>query len=132
MLCHTEAGLEAEAEMLGADHVILAGGSWSAALARDLGLRLLLQPGKGYSLTIEDPSQSLRSAAILLEASAAASSIGGRFRIGGTMELAGFDAQENATRIEGIKRAAEAKRSGTSMTEVIVGALTSRFGEPEE
>ena len=28
--------------------------------------------------------------------------------------------------------AAEAKRSGTSMTEVIVEALSSRFGTPEE
>lgn len=94
------------AEMLSANHVVLASGSWSAELARDLGLRLLLQPGKGYSLTINDPSQSLRSAAILVEASAAASGIGDRFRIGGTMELAGFDPQENATRIDGIKRAA--------------------------
>ena len=28
--------------------------------------------------------------------------------------------------------AAEAKRSGTSMTEIIVEALTNRFGTPEE
>ncbi|MCA1790897.1 MAG: FAD-dependent oxidoreductase, partial [Thioalkalivibrio sp.] len=92
--------------VLEADHVILAAGAWSSTLARDAGLRLLLQPGKGYSLTIANPTQSLRSAAILVEAKAAASAIGDRFRIGGTMELAGFDANKNQRRIAGIKRSA--------------------------
>jgi D-amino-acid dehydrogenase len=89
-----------------ADAVVLAGGSWSAALGRQLGLRLLLQPGKGYALTMERPSQSLRTAAILVEARAAASRVGDRFRIGGTMEMAGFDARVTAARLEGIKRSA--------------------------
>jgi D-amino-acid dehydrogenase len=89
-----------------ADAVVLAGGSWSAALGRQLGLRLLLQPGKGYALTMERPSQSLRTAAILVEARAAASRVGDRFRIGGTMEVAGFDTRVNAARLEGIKRSA--------------------------
>jgi D-amino-acid dehydrogenase len=89
-----------------ADAVVLAGGSWSAALGRQLGLRLLLQPGKGYALTMERPSQSLRTAAILVEARVAASRVGDRFRIGGTMEVAGFDARVTAARLEGIKRSA--------------------------
>lgn len=89
------------------DHLVLAGGAWSAALGRDLGLRLLLQPGKGYSLTIERPSQRLRAAAILVEARASASMIGGRLRIGGTMEIAGFDPRVSPTRLEGVKRAAQ-------------------------
>jgi D-amino-acid dehydrogenase len=89
-----------------ADAVVLAGGSWSAALGRQVGLGLLLQPGKGYALTMERPSQSLRTAAILVEARAAASRVGDRFRIGGTMEVAGFDDRVNAARLEGIKRSA--------------------------
>ena len=90
-----------------ADALILAAGSWSAALGRQLGLRLLLQPGKGYSLTIERPTQFLRTAAILVEARASATLVGGRYRIGGTMEIAGFDPRLNPARIEGIKRSAQ-------------------------
>ena len=88
------------------DALVLAGGSWSSALARSLGLRLPLQPGKGYALTIERPSQRLRTAAILVEARAAATPLGDRLRIGGTMEIAGFDPRPSPSRIEGIKRAA--------------------------
>ncbi|MBW6457215.1 MAG: FAD-dependent oxidoreductase [Trueperaceae bacterium] len=90
-----------------ADALVLAGGSWSGALARQLGLRLPLQPGKGYALTIDGPSQRLRTAAILVEARAAATPLGDRLRIGGTMEIAGFDPRLTPGRIEGIKRAAE-------------------------
>jgi D-amino-acid dehydrogenase len=90
-----------------ADALVLAGGSWSAALARQLGLRLPLQPGKGYALTIERPSQRLRTAAILVEARVAATPLGDRLRIGGTMEIAGFDPRLTPGRIEGIKRAAQ-------------------------
>lgn len=89
-----------------ADAVVLAGGSWSAPLGLELGLRLLLQPGKGYALTLERPSQFLRTAAILVEARASATLVGDRFRIGGTMEIAGFDPRMNPARFEGIKRSA--------------------------
>lgn len=88
------------------DAVVIAAGSWSAQLARQLGLRLLLQPGKGYSLTIERPSQYLRTAAILVEARVSTTLIGKRFRIGGTMEIAGFDERISQARLEGIKRSA--------------------------
>jgi D-amino-acid dehydrogenase len=91
---------------LAADAAVLAGGSWSAALGRRLGLRLLLQPGKGYSLTMGRPSQRLRAAAILVEARASATMVGERLRIGGTMEVAGFDPALNPARLEGIKRSA--------------------------
>jgi D-amino-acid dehydrogenase len=90
-----------------ADALVLAGGSWSGALARQLGLRLPLQPGKGYALTIDGPTQRLRTAAILVEARAAATPLGERLRIGGTMEIAGFDPRLTPGRIEGIKRAAQ-------------------------
>ena len=94
------------ADAVRADAAVLAGGSWSAPLGRELGLRLLLQPGKGYSLTLDRPSQFLRTAAILVEARASATLVGERFRIGGTMEVAGFDPRMNPARLEGIKRSA--------------------------
>jgi D-amino-acid dehydrogenase len=70
-------------------------------------VRLLLQPGKGYSLTLPGRSGArLRSAAILVEAKAAATQVGDRLWLGGTMEIAGFDPRVNPARLEGIKRAA--------------------------
>lgn len=84
------------------DAVVLAGGSWSAPLARTAGVRLLLQPGKGYSLTAEAGEQRLRTPAILSEARVAVTPLGERLRIGGTMELAGFDDSQAERRVSGI------------------------------
>lgn len=87
---------------LKADHVVVAAGSWSGEVARLLGLRLPMQPGKGYSMTLEQPSQRLRVPSILSEARVAVTRMGERLRVGGTMEIAGFDDSANPVRVEGI------------------------------
>ncbi len=73
-----------------ADVVVLAAGAWSARLARTVGLRLLLEPGTGYSLTAPAPENGPRLPAILTEARVAVTPLGRSLRVGGTMELAGF------------------------------------------
>ncbi len=90
------------AESVTADHVVVAAGSWSSRLGRQLGLRLPMQPGKGYSMTLERPSQRLRVPSLLSEARVAVTRMGERLRVGGTMEIAGFDEGANAVRVEGI------------------------------
>src|SRR5690554_3346361 len=90
------------AESVTADHVVLAAGSWSSRLGKQLGLRLPMQPGKGYSMTLENPSQRLRVPSLLSEARVAVTRMGERLRVGGTMEIAGFDEGANAGRVEGI------------------------------
>lgn len=85
-----------------ADAVVLAAGSWSAGLARSVGTDLLIEPGKGYSLTIPQADQRLRTPAILSEARVAVAPLGERLRVGGTMELTGFGASDSATRVKGI------------------------------
>ena len=87
---------------LKADHVVVAAGSWSGSVGRQLGLTLPMQPGKGYSMTIQQPSQRLRVPSILSEARVAVTRMGERLRVGGTMEIAGFDDGANAVRVEGI------------------------------
>src|SRR5205085_7898634 len=89
-----------------ADEIVLAAGSWSASLARKLRMRIPLQPGKGYSLTLARPRSLPRRAAILSEARVAVSSMAGALRFGGTMELAGFDAPINPIRVRSIVEAA--------------------------
>ena len=92
---------------LEADEFVLAAGSWSSALARELGLRLPMQPGKGYSLTLEKPRRSPRYCSVLSEARVSASPMNGALRFGGTMELAGLDESINPIRVSGIVAAVQ-------------------------
>lgn len=87
------------------DEFILCGGAWSSGLARQLGLNLPMQAGKGYSLTLPQPVQSPRIPAILMEARVAVTPMGGAVRFGGTMEIAGMDSKINPRRIAGILKA---------------------------
>lgn len=87
------------------DEFILAGGAWSPALMRGLGLRLPMQAGKGYSVTLPNPVELPQICSILTEARAAVTPMGGALRVGGTMEIAGFDECINPRRVEGILRA---------------------------
>lgn len=85
-----------------ADEFVVAAGSWSQRLARMLGLGLPLQPGKGYSLTHNDPRERPRRSLILHEARVAITPMGSALRVGGTMELAGIDLAINPHRVRGI------------------------------
>lgn len=87
-----------------ADQFVLCSGVWSADLARSLGLRIPMQAGKGYSLTLPSPRQIPRICAILTEARVAVTPMGGALRFGGTMEMAGIDESINERRVRGIIR----------------------------
>ena len=89
-----------------ADQFVLAGGSWSPRMARELGLNLPLQAGKGYSLTVPHPRQLPTLCAILTEARVAVTPMGGSLRFGGTMEIAGLNEDINPRRVRGIIKAA--------------------------
>ena len=85
-----------------ADEYVLAGGSWSAELARGLGLRLLLQAGKGYSVTLPTPPQLPTISCMLTEARVAVTPMGSSLRFAGTMEITGRDPSINPARVNGI------------------------------
>ncbi|MCY2936798.1 MAG: FAD-dependent oxidoreductase [Planctomycetota bacterium] len=87
-----------------ADQVVLAAGSWSPQLARELGLKIPMQAGKGYSLTLPDPRQLPGICSILTEARVAVTPMGGRLRVGGTMELSGMSEAIAPARVRGIVR----------------------------
>jgi D-amino-acid dehydrogenase len=88
-----------------ADEYVLAGGSWSPAIARDLRLKLLMQAGKGYSLTLPRPRQIPTLCSIFTEARVAVTPMGSSLRFGGTMEIAGLDETINPLRVRGIIKA---------------------------
>jgi D-amino-acid dehydrogenase len=85
-----------------ADEFVLCCGSWSGALARELGVRIPMQPGKGYSLTLPTHANPPRHCAILCEARVAVTPMDAGVRVGGTMEIAGFDAPIDARRVRAI------------------------------
>ncbi|MGH8849518.1 MAG: NAD(P)/FAD-dependent oxidoreductase [Casimicrobiaceae bacterium] len=85
-----------------ADEFVLCAGIWSSDVARDLGLRLPMQAGKGYSLTVETAAPFPGACAILSEARVAMTPMGNAVRFGGTMELAGLDEGLNPARVRGI------------------------------
>jgi D-amino-acid dehydrogenase len=88
-----------------ADEFIIAGGSWSPGLVQDLGLRLPIQAGKGYSMTLPHPRHKPELCSILVEARVAVTPMGETLRFGGTMEIAGLDETINALRVQGILEA---------------------------
>lgn len=88
--------------VLEADEYVLAAGSWSPGLLHDIGIRLPLQPGKGYSVTIPNPTLRLKIPSILTEARVAVTPMGNQLRLAGTMELAGLDQSVNMRRVEAI------------------------------
>jgi len=85
--------------------VVLSGGVWSAKLAELLDLKLPMQAGKGYSLTLANPKQLPKLCSICTEARLAVTPMDGALRVGGTMEMAGIDESITQRRVRGITRA---------------------------
>lgn len=85
-----------------ADEFVLAAGSWSPETIRELGLKLPIQAGKGYSVTLPTPRQLPGIPSIFVEARMAITPIGQSLRFGGTMEIAGLNENINPARVRGI------------------------------
>lgn len=84
------------------DVFVFANGSWLPQLAKMAGINIPLMPGKGYSVTYEQPRQKLNVPAILCEARVAITPMNGKMRYGGTMEIAPVNDQINMNRVQGI------------------------------
>ena len=72
--------------------VVVAAGAWSARCVRGLGVRLKLQPAKGYTVTVRTPAGAPRLPVLLSEGKVAVAPFGETVRFGGTLELSGFSA----------------------------------------
>ncbi|MET0551924.1 MAG: FAD-dependent oxidoreductase [Vicinamibacteria bacterium] len=99
------AAVSTAAGVFDADEIVLAAGVWSAPVARDLGLALPMQAGKGYSVTLPDAPRLPRHCALLSEARVAVTPMDGALRVGGTLELTGIDTRVDERRVRGILKA---------------------------
>jgi len=85
-----------------ADEVVLAAGSWSPAIERDLRPKLPVQAAKGYSFDVKQPDNMLRIPFICEEAHVAVTPIGNFIRYSGTFELSRLDLSINRRRVTGM------------------------------
>lgn len=74
---------------IASDEVIIANGSWMGDISKLLGIKMLMQPGKGYSIVYNDLEKNLQYPSILVDDRTATTPINQWLRIGGTMELSG-------------------------------------------
>jgi D-amino-acid dehydrogenase len=91
---------------IAADHFILAAGVASGELGRRLGLRLSLQAGTGYSITLGAGCVHLRQPVDLVEAGIVCSPFRDAWRIAGTMELSGISPTMSKLRVSALRRGA--------------------------
>ncbi|MCF8273689.1 MAG: FAD-dependent oxidoreductase [Flavobacteriaceae bacterium] len=99
------AAIKTNKQILKADEFVLAAGSWSNLLSKKLGLKLLLQAGKGYRINTTQETR-ITIPSILVEKKVAVTPMNGFTRFAGTMEIAGINHDIRKERVEAIANAA--------------------------
>jgi D-amino-acid dehydrogenase len=99
-------GVATSAGSFGGREVVMALGAWSPALGRQLGLRLPIQPGKGYSITYSRPALAPVIPLVLKERSVCVTAWASGYRLGSTMEFSGYDSTLNPARLAALERGA--------------------------
>jgi D-amino-acid dehydrogenase len=90
-----------------ADQFVLSTGAEAPHLAKQLGVRLSIVPGKGYSLTVAKPPAQPRVPMIFEDSHVAVTPFAEQLRIGSTMQFTGFDRSIPAKRLELLWRSTE-------------------------
>nr|WP_058834189.1 FAD-dependent oxidoreductase [Luteimonas abyssi] len=86
--------------------LVLASGAWSPRVGRALGLRIPVQPGKGYSITYRRPALVPKRPMVLKERAVCVTVWDSGFRLGSTMEFSGYDDSLNRRRLDALERGA--------------------------
>lgn len=95
-------GVSTDAGEIDADAVVLATGAEAPRLARELGVRLPIEPVKGYSVTVDGADVPGLPTLPLIDDhhKVVLTRLGSRLRAAGTAEFTGLDTTVNAGRIE--------------------------------
>ena len=91
---------------IAADLFVLSTGAWTPLLNGELGCKIPIQPGKGYSITMPRPARCPAYPLILEEHRVAITPMQSGYRIGSTMEFAGYDDTLNRRRLDLLRDAA--------------------------
>ncbi len=90
-----------------ADLVVLAAGSWSTAIAKQLGARIPILGGKGYSMNIKTGAHKPQKPIMIVEKKIAITPRANSIRVAGTLELVNQDFSISPTRLNGIYKGAQ-------------------------
>ena len=101
------AALETPQGELSADCYVLATGAWGASMSKQLGCRIPIQPGKGYSITMDRPDPCPRYPMLFPEHRVGMTPFREGYRLGSMMEFVGFDDSVPPHRIEQLRESAE-------------------------
>jgi D-amino-acid dehydrogenase len=82
---------------------IVAAGAWTPLLKREVGCNVPIQPGKGYSLTMPRPATCPKVPLIFPETRVAVTPFQSGYRLGSTMEFAGYDDSISPERLQLLK-----------------------------
>jgi D-amino-acid dehydrogenase len=99
-------GVQTSRGLVDADAVVVAAGAWTPLLSRQLRCRVPIQPGKGYSITMARPGRCPKTPLIFEEDRVAVTPMQSGYRIGSTMEFAGYDARLDEGRLHLLLRTA--------------------------
>ena len=100
-----------------ADEIVLAAGSWTSNLSKKLGLKILLQAGKGYRIDVADET-GITMPAILLDAKMAVTPMQGFTRFAGTMEFSGINDKIRKERVDAIAKGAKSFFKGLKINKI--------------
>lgn len=89
-----------------ADHYVFAMGALSSQWAEALGCRIPIQPGKGYSVTIDVPENGPHLPMLFPEQKVGVSPFAGGLRLGSMMEFVGYDETIPEHRIQQLRDSA--------------------------
>ncbi|MFM7168582.1 MAG: NAD(P)/FAD-dependent oxidoreductase [Planctomycetaceae bacterium] len=98
--------VETTGETLTADNFVVAVGAWAPLLQQSLGVKLPIQPGKGYSITMARPKLCPKYPMILEECHVAITPFEEGYRVGSTMEFSGYDTSLNRARLNYLRSGA--------------------------
>jgi len=91
-------------EHLEADQFVVAAGAWSGQLAKSMGSRIPLSAGRGYSITMQDPSSAPALPLFLVEYETVCIPYGNRLRYTGFLELSGVNEDPIARRFAALRK----------------------------
>jgi D-amino-acid dehydrogenase len=90
-----------------AEQVLLAAGAWTTPLAKELDVDILMQPAKGYSVTLKNPSALPGRYLFLGKSKVAVTPMGAHLRYAGTLELNGYNLSINSRRLGALRKAGD-------------------------
>ena len=102
---------------LGFDEYVLSAGTWTSKLCKKLGIELLLQAGKGYSVN-HSSKTGISCPAILVEPKCAITPMNGFTRYSGTMEISSINDKIRKNRVNAICDAVESFYPSVKIPEI--------------